>query len=164
MPSRFCLAIFVFLVTLTSTSAQNKPVKVAILSADGEPSQTIARMVGAKIGSTLRYSVTGIVEAKLELNIVCIKLAADNYACTSPTMYYPNEVVIVGQHLTFTIVQGPKDYVTEQIFDDFVAETSDEKLAEHATSLAYQILKEWKEGYDAGVEAEKAKCAPKVPK
>jgi hypothetical protein len=157
MPSRLCLTVLLCCLVAPTVRAQAKVIHVFVESNPDKPSQDIAILLRGKIGSTLRYALTDFKKAEITISLVCVDLKA-GVACAFPTKYYPEEEGLLHEDMPSGLITGDKEWVAQNIFDEFVAESSDDKLKKLTDLISYASSKVWTDGFGAGIESEKAQC------
>jgi hypothetical protein len=117
---------------------QSKPTLAVNVLSETEDSKRIAQAVSARIGSTTRYAIGGTGE-RLSVDIMCFTMEGivispatqgmDGYVCFHQVFYYPAQLAPFDSVLgTQKLISGKFAQVVEEIFDQFVSETSDERL------------------------------------
>jgi hypothetical protein len=135
----------VAVLTLSSVSLAQTPQahSVLVLTEDGD-AEPVASGVKAKIGGTLRYQVTEGTEADLWIDIKCHKITVGDrvvgVACSATYLYHPESLVGAEVWLATDLYVGPNEAVIAQgIFEAFVDDTSDSKLAKKKTHALKDI-------------------------
>jgi hypothetical protein len=125
MIRRFVLYLVCLLPT-ASAFAQGPVLKVSVV-ASSDKSKEVAEIIRAKIGSTLRYSLSETGTANFFVNIICVP-SGSNVACAAPTTYYSSKAYELARPLQASIAVGDSEWVARSLFDEFVIDTSAEKL------------------------------------
>lgn len=138
------LALFV-----PNVSGQGKPALAVNVFSETEDSKRIAQSISARIGSTTRYTVS--TSGPLWLDIMCFTMESiaispatqgmDGYVCFYQVFYYPVELAPFDSVLgTQKAITGKFAVVVEDIFDEFVSETSDERLKLARDGITQKVL------------------------
>jgi hypothetical protein len=148
---------------LSAVAAAQGTVKVIVSPQDNKSSKDVADILQGKIGSTLRYALTtDVKEAVILMDVLCVDVTINQFACTAPTSYYPAELHgLYGRVLT-GIAIGSATYVAESLFNSFVQGSSDEKLKAIDQFITAGTSSMWWEGFNEGYKAGK-KAAQKPP-
>jgi hypothetical protein len=116
-----------------SAFAQTTSIRVAVLSGNNQPSsQNIANKVAAKIGSTSRYALVKDTSADVVVFVNCVPSRVNGrdvaVACHTNLFYWPVNGVGLSCDIDGTFSIGADSEVTEDLFDSFVQNTSDQEL------------------------------------
>jgi hypothetical protein len=116
--------------------AQSHPVKVPVMAGNsGQESHEVADKLAGKIGSSSRYA---LVTADMDILILvdCLANTAGErptgVTCYTSLSYWPVPGVSLYDGLLGTIATGSESEVADHLFNGFVQQTSDQKLAESA--------------------------------
>jgi hypothetical protein len=114
--------------------AQSHAIGVQVVPGNSDPvSQEIADRLSGKIGSSARYSLVSGASAVILLSADCLPNIVNErqigIVCQSSLDFWPIDGVPLSTNLAGFIVEGDESYVAERLFDSFVKNTSDEKLA-----------------------------------
>jgi hypothetical protein len=153
------LTVAMLIVCAGATYGQGKTLATFVdLSGDAN-SKTVSEILAAKIGSTLRYGLTSnVLSATLTISMICLNIEGRGYACSVTADYYPDASPTEFIPLPNILVVGSAEKVADGIFEDFVMDTSDDKLTEAKQLLDKRTFKVWQDGYVAGVAAEMKDC------
>ena len=128
------LMLFAAALTLSSLSSAQTPQvhSVLVLSEDAD-AQPIASGVKAKLGGTLRYQLKEDI-GDLWIDLKCSKIVlvdrVAGVACSATYFYHPESPAGADVWIATDLYVGPNEAVVEQgIFEAFVDDTSDSKLA-----------------------------------
>jgi hypothetical protein len=127
------LALFV-----PNAHPQSNPTLTVHVFSENEESKRITQAVSARIGSTTRYTIAYLF-AQLSVDIMCFTMekivvspatqGMDGYVCFYSIQYQPTQLQPFHSVLGLdTLFAGKFAEVVEEIFDNFVSETSDERL------------------------------------
>ena len=124
--------------------AQNHPVHVMVTPANNAPvSHEISDRLAGRIGASSRYALTSAASAEIMLSVECAPNSVGDrqigVTCGSSIAYWPVEGVLLSTELAGMIAVGAESAVAESLFDDFVQDTSDEKLAEAAKNFKHYL-------------------------
>jgi hypothetical protein len=154
MVRRFVLCTAALL-TLSATAFGQKTIKVYVTGETDENSKEVAHLVRGKIGSTLRYSLSDSLEdADLGMQILCVPVGAALIACSAPTLYFSTKNHNLTYPLLGIILFGDRPYTAEHLFDNFVEDTSPDKLQKMDEFLAGKVREIYMRGYADGVLVE----------
>jgi hypothetical protein len=166
MIGRVALCVLAWMLLSVVAAAQGT-VKVIVSPEDNKPSKDVADILQGKIGSTLRYALTtDVKEALILVDVLCVDVTINQFACTAPTLYYPAKFNGLSGRLLTSLAIGSSAYVADVLFNSFVGASSDEKLKAIDQTITAETLSMWfeayKEGYEAGQKAaQKPPAAPK---
>jgi hypothetical protein len=129
--------------------AQSNPALAVKVFAENEDSKRIAQAVTARIGSTARYTVS--TPGSLWLDIMCFTMEGivvspatqgmDGYVCFYQVLYYPAQLMPFHSVLGMErLISGKFAQVVEEIFDQFVSETNDERLKLAREVITQEVL------------------------
>ena len=142
--SKVVLLAIAAAVFCTISSAQTPQVHKVYVFAGSSESDSVVSSVKAKIGGTLRYELADTF-ADLWINILCVKtIIGDRVTgrtCAGTYSYHPPSLGYPYLHLNTSIHVGPVDSVQtpQDIFEAFVDETSENKLAANRTKAIGDI-------------------------
>jgi hypothetical protein len=102
-------------------------------------SQKVSDMLTRRIGASSRYALVSLADADILMIVDCLPNIVGGQqvgiACDTHTSYYPVDSVLLSYDLARHMAVGGASEVVEALFDSFIRETSDEKLAEAAKSF-----------------------------
>jgi hypothetical protein len=112
--------------------AQSHPVKVSIMAGNsGQESHELSDKLAGRIGSSSRYALVTADSADILILVDCLSNTA-GVTCNTSLSYWPVLGVSLYAGLPETIATGSESKVADDLFNTFVQQTSDEKLAEAA--------------------------------
>lgn len=114
--------------------AQNRSIKVSVMGESSDPvSQGIADRLSGKIGASSRYALVSGTSVVLLLSVDCLPSIVNGrqvgVVCNSTVDYWPLDGIPLSCSLPGYLVEGDESDAAEHLFDSFVKQTSDEKLA-----------------------------------
>jgi hypothetical protein len=141
------LAVAILALASSSTAmAQSKPIKVKVLPVADAESQEVADRLSGQIGSSSRYAlVTEKDSETVLLGLNCLPNTMLNgqqigVTCDSEITYWPVSTVPLSVPLTgYLAAASNESDVAQRLFDDFVEETSDEKLNQKAAVFKKEL-------------------------
>src|ERR1700722_5593877 len=89
--------------------------------------------------SAARFAISlteSIVDADLGMEVICVPGGASRVACSLPTLYFSSKNYRLTYNLLGIIMIGDRQFVAEHLFDNFVEDTSPEKLEKMEKSLS----------------------------
>lgn len=119
--------------------AQSGPIKVSVVAGNSQSvSQEIADMLSGRIGASSRYALASNRDILLSVN--CLPDVVDaqqvGVTCDTSILYWPVWGVALHAELEGTMSTGSRQsQVTEDLFDSFIQNTSDEKLRASAAGF-----------------------------
>jgi hypothetical protein len=131
------LAALAILLFAGLAQAQTAPLKVFVGHGLNPESQEMAARLAGRIGASNRYAMaSNIAGVRVFVDVECINFGTRNtghlgVACFTSYSDYPwrDQGVVLSVSIDGEMAGGPDDYVAEQLFDNFVAATTDENLA-----------------------------------
>jgi hypothetical protein len=129
--TRLTLAMVVTLTVGTFVKAQAPTLLVNVSNEDARFPE-VANAVRAKIGASSRFAVTGdSMKAELLVDLICVPMPfKGGVACSLEITMWPAKASPLAAHIANYLYTAPDaSSAAEQIFEAFVSETSDEKLA-----------------------------------
>jgi hypothetical protein len=142
MKSPLIAALVLFLASVAQ--AQSKAVKVLVVASNPESKEVSDRLAGL-IGSSSRYALVSNAVADVDVIVGVSCLSSEvagqkvGVVCHSDMSYLLIQDVPFDTRLTDTIATGNESYVAQSLFDNFVQETSDEKLSEKASDFKSRL-------------------------
>jgi hypothetical protein len=120
--------------------AQSQPIRVMVTAGANQESRDVADRLSGRLGISSRYALVSTGATQVLLAVSCLRnVSIDGrklgVTCYFDLSYWPVDGVALFTALPGTIAEGDELYVTEGLFDDFVKETSDEKLAKAANTF-----------------------------
>ena len=147
-----CLAIFFgvlscFLVSISH--AQKAPWTVIVIK-ETDTAASIKSGLDSRIGASSRYTVTEASKAEIWVNVNCFTVESvvvspatrgvDGYICSYRLEYLPQEAKPLKAHLVSGLIAGTSNQVIEDIFEQFVSKTSDEKFVQSRSKLVRDVI------------------------
>lgn len=137
-----CLTFFARAGAQTTTGG--RPIRVEVIAGNDDPtSQTVANMISARIGTGSRYALVSSTDADILLSVDCLRNIVSGrqvgIACHTDVSYWPVDGVSLSCILVGDLGVGSEVEVTEGLFDAFVQETSDEKLAKATKDFKHYL-------------------------
>lgn len=146
---------------------QGKTFKVYVTAEKDAETQRVKEAFAAKVGSTLRYSLTNTVEHNpidIMAAINCLAVNDTHVTCYLQLVYWPYWSSGLSADLNTSMATGPYSYVAEVLFNDFVTNTADDELGNQSTELRKNVKpledQAYIRGYSKGVEDGKNGCKP----
>jgi hypothetical protein len=114
--------------------AQSHPIGVEVTAGNADPtSQEVADRLSGKIGASSRYALVSGTSVVLLLSVDCLPSIVNGrqvgVVCNSTVDYWPLDGIPLSCSLPGYLVEGDESDAAEHLFDSFVKQTSDEKLA-----------------------------------
>lgn len=132
--------VILILASASAATAQSSPIKVRVLPESNAESQQVADRLSGQIGSSSRYALVTEYESIL-LSVDCLpnKTAYGEQfgvTCDSDITYWPVSGVPLYATLNGDLAAAHNESDAAQyLFDEFVGETSDEKLNQAAVTF-----------------------------
>ena len=120
--------MLVLVVILTTGSAMRCQTHSVYIDDDQGKSKTVANALRAKIGGTTRYVLVDYASsAESDIKIMCLE--ENGYFCSYSISYLSPKTSPAQLEGTSGIAKGASDFIAEALFEVFVSESSDEKIA-----------------------------------
>jgi hypothetical protein len=119
---------------------QGQSVKVTVMAGNsGRESHEIADKLAGKIGSSSRYALVTADSADILILVDCLSNTVGERAagvtCNTSLSYWPVSGVSLYAGLPQTLATGDESRVADDLFNAFVRQSSDDKLAEAAKNF-----------------------------
>jgi hypothetical protein len=120
--------------------AQSQPVKVTVMAGNGaQESHELADKLAGRIGSSSRYALVTADSADILILVDCLSNTVGERAagvtCNTSLSYWPVSGVSLYAGLPQTLATGDESRVADDLFNAFVRQSSDDKLAEAAKNF-----------------------------
>jgi hypothetical protein len=140
------LAVAVLTLAFASAAmAQSKPITVRVVGEPDKTSQQMANRLMGQIGSSNRYALVTENEdlESILLGVECVRDVIGQtqvgISCDINMSYWPVRDVALSANLTGGMATGDESSVAQNLFDDFVEATSDEKLSQAASRFRQSL-------------------------
>lgn len=150
------LTVMLLTVCAGSAKAQYSTVSVWVV-AENPQTELVADALKGKIGSTERYALQEK-SPNILVDITCLQ--ANVLVCDTELEYYAPLGFGISENLTGFMLMGSVEYITQQMFNDFVESTTNEKLAKHDKSIRENTKFFQDMGYERGLAEGKKLCKP----
>jgi len=136
--------ILLVVVLLAALPALALPVKVSVLPGNtDQAAQDAAAELAGKIGSTSRYALVTKGRTDIVLFVDCLpNVVGDRQVgvtCHTTLTFFPVDNIGLCDDLQGTMSAGNLSHVVQDLFNSFVQETSDEKLAADTAEFKHYL-------------------------